>query len=174
MLRDLFDLTGKTALITGASRGMGLAIARAMGDAGAAVVVSGNEAEECEAAAANLRAAGIDALAIPCDVAAKAEVEAPAARALAWRGAVDALVCNAGIAPHMGPLATATDTDWDLTMTVNLRSMLWLVVDDGEVRLPPGDIVVQRGTNHAWSDRTEETARIAFILVDGRFGPGIG
>ncbi len=126
MLRDLFDLTGKTALITGASRGMGFAIARAMGEAGAAVVVSSNEAEECEAAAANLRAAGIDALAIPCDVAARAEVAALAARALAWRGAVDALVCNAGIAPHMGPLATATDADWDLTMTVNLRSMLWL------------------------------------------------
>ena len=50
-----------------------------------------------------------------------------------------------------------------------LTGEVWLVVDDGETRLGPGDVVVQRGTNHAWSNRTEETARMAFVLVDGRF-----
>lgn len=50
-----------------------------------------------------------------------------------------------------------------------LAGEVWLVVDDGETRLRPGDIVVQRGTNHAWSNRTEETARMAFVLVDGVF-----
>ena len=50
-----------------------------------------------------------------------------------------------------------------------LSGEVWLVVDDGETRLRPGDVVVQRGTNHAWSNRTEETARMAFVLVDGRF-----
>ena len=50
-----------------------------------------------------------------------------------------------------------------------LSGEIWLVVDDGEARLLPGDVVVQRGTNHAWSNRTDETARMAFVLVDGRF-----
>jgi mannose-6-phosphate isomerase-like protein (cupin superfamily) len=50
-----------------------------------------------------------------------------------------------------------------------LAGEVWLVVDDGETRLQPGDVVVQRGTNHAWSNRTEETARMAFVLVDGAF-----
>jgi hypothetical protein len=46
---------------------------------------------------------------------------------------------------------------------------LWLILDGDEVHLKRGDIVVQRGTNHAWSNRTEEMARIVFILIDGRF-----
>lgn len=50
-----------------------------------------------------------------------------------------------------------------------LAGEIWLLVDEGEVKLGPGDIVIQRGTNHAWSNRTEEMARIAFILLDGRF-----
>ena len=50
-----------------------------------------------------------------------------------------------------------------------LSGEVWLVLDQGEVRLGAGDVVVQRGTNHAWSNRTEETARMAFILLDGRY-----
>jgi len=50
-----------------------------------------------------------------------------------------------------------------------LSGEVWLVVDEGETRLGPGDVVVQRSTNHAWSNRTEETARMAFVLVDGTF-----
>jgi quercetin dioxygenase-like cupin family protein len=48
---------------------------------------------------------------------------------------------------------------------------LWLIVDGDEVHLKRGDVVVQRGTNHAWSNRTEEMARIVFILLDGRYTP---
>jgi mannose-6-phosphate isomerase-like protein (cupin superfamily) len=50
-----------------------------------------------------------------------------------------------------------------------LSGEVWLVVEEGETRLGPGDIVVQRGTNHAWSNRTDETARMVFVLVDGGF-----
>jgi mannose-6-phosphate isomerase-like protein (cupin superfamily) len=53
-----------------------------------------------------------------------------------------------------------------------LSGRLWLVLDEGEVELGPGDIVVQRGTNHAWSNRTEETARMVFVLLDGSFEQG--
>jgi len=54
-----------------------------------------------------------------------------------------------------------------------LAGELWLVLDENETRLSPGDIVIQRGTNHAWSNRTDETARMLFILLDGRFTEGI-
>lgn len=50
-----------------------------------------------------------------------------------------------------------------------MEGEVWLLLDDGEVHLKRGDIVVQRGTNHAWSNRTEEMARMAFILLDGRY-----
>jgi len=52
---------------------------------------------------------------------------------------------------------------------VVLRGKVWLVLDADEIELGPGDIVVQRGTNHAWSNRTEETARMMFVLLDGRY-----
>ena len=54
-----------------------------------------------------------------------------------------------------------------------LAGEVWLVVEDGETRLQPGDVVVQRGTNHAWSNRTEATARMAFVLIDGVFSDEI-
>jgi hypothetical protein len=54
-----------------------------------------------------------------------------------------------------------------------VQGELWLVMDEGETLIRPGDIVVQRGTNHAWSNRTEEMARIVFILMDGTYDPGI-
>jgi hypothetical protein len=55
-----------------------------------------------------------------------------------------------------------------------LSGELWLVLDEDETRLTPGDIVIQRGTNHAWSNRTGKTARMLFILLDGKFTEGIG
>jgi quercetin dioxygenase-like cupin family protein len=54
-----------------------------------------------------------------------------------------------------------------------LAGEVWLVLDEDEIRLQPGDIVVQRGTNHAWSNRTEDMVRMAFILLDGRFSESL-
>jgi NAD(P)-dependent dehydrogenase (short-subunit alcohol dehydrogenase family) len=123
---ELFRLDGKVALITGATRGIGLAIAQAMAQAGARVVVSSNEVDECARVAEQLRTDGHDAIGIPCDVASRDQIEALVQSTWSARGRVDVLVCNAGVAPHMGPLGTASDADWDLTMTVNLRSVHWL------------------------------------------------
>jgi mannose-6-phosphate isomerase-like protein (cupin superfamily) len=64
-------------------------------------------------------------------------------------------------APH--PLMHQTGT---VDYGIVLEGEVWLVVDDGEVRLGPGDVVVQRGTNHAWSNRTDSVARMAFVLLD--------
>jgi mannose-6-phosphate isomerase-like protein (cupin superfamily) len=54
-----------------------------------------------------------------------------------------------------------------------IEGELTLILDDGEVTVGPGDVVIQRGTNHAWSNRTDKNVRIAFVLVDGRFDPAV-
>lgn len=126
MNQPLFDLTGKTALISGATRGIGLAIARAYGQAGARVAISSESLEDCRRVAATLQDEGLDAWPIKADLGQQTEVEALAAAVLEHFGGLDALVCNAGVAPHMGPLATVGELDWQTTMDVNLRSALWL------------------------------------------------
>jgi NAD(P)-dependent dehydrogenase (short-subunit alcohol dehydrogenase family) len=122
----LFDLTGKVALLTGATRGIGLSIATEMARAGARVAISSNEPQPCREVAAGLRAQGLDVIGIPCDVSERAQLATLVRETLAQHARIDVLVCNAGVAPHMGPIAGASDADWDLTMTVNLRSALWL------------------------------------------------
>ncbi len=126
MASSLFDLTGKVALVTGATRGIGLSIATEMARAGAAVIISSNEPRACEQVSEDLRRQGLDVIGIVCEVGERAQLESLVKEALAQRSRIDVLVCNAGVAPHAGPIASATDADWDLTMTVNLRSALWL------------------------------------------------
>jgi NAD(P)-dependent dehydrogenase (short-subunit alcohol dehydrogenase family) len=126
MSGSLFDLHDRVALVTGATRGIGRAIAEHLAGAGAQVIVSSEDAAACEATAGEMRARGLDVIGIPCDVASKGDVDALVGRALELRERIDVLICNAGVAPHMGPIGTASDADWDLTMTVNLRSVLWL------------------------------------------------
>lgn len=126
MSSPLFSLHGKVALVTGATRGIGLGIGSEMARAGAQVVIAGNEAEACMSVAQELRAGGLDVIGIPCDVADRSQLRALVDQTVAQRARIDVLVCNAGVAPHVGPIAEASDADWDLTMTVNLRSVLWL------------------------------------------------
>jgi hypothetical protein len=84
-----------------------------------------------------------------------------AAAAFATIGALDA---HGADGPHA--LMHRTET---VDYGIVLVGEVWLVVDEGETQLRPGDVVVQRGTNHAWSNRTHEPARMAFVLVDGHF-----
>ena len=123
---NLFDLTGQVAVITGSSRGIGRAIAERMAEHGARVVVSSRKAEACAAVVQAITAAGGAAVAIPCNIGRKAEVEALVAGAVAQYGQVDALVCNAAVNPHFGPMADIADDAWDRIMATNIRSNLWL------------------------------------------------
>ncbi|WP_409261720.1 SDR family NAD(P)-dependent oxidoreductase [Pseudomonas putida] len=125
-MSELFSLGGKTALITGATRGIGLAIAREYGRAGARIAISSESAEDCALALAQLAQEGIEAIALIADLRDAVAVQHLADRCLAHFGRLDALVCNAGVAPHLGPLASAGDADWELTFSVNLRSAVWL------------------------------------------------
>jgi NAD(P)-dependent dehydrogenase (short-subunit alcohol dehydrogenase family) len=126
MASDLFSLSGRTALVTGSHRGIGYAIAREMGRAGARVAISSNDAAGCEAALATLRADGIEAIAIPCDVGVDADLDRLVDRTLAAYGRIDILVCNAGINPHFGSLTAATEEEYEAIMRINLRSVLQL------------------------------------------------
>ena len=119
--RGLFDLSGQIALVTGAAQGLGLAIAQALAAHGAGVVLADRDEAGSQAAAVALREQGHDALAVRCDVADPAETGRLADAALAWRGRIDTLVCNAGIQGPAGPLANANDEDWQRVFDVNLR-----------------------------------------------------
>lgn len=121
----LFDLCGRHALVTGGQRGLGLGIATALAHHGAEVWICSEDASECEKAAHGLRAQGLAVHAIGCDVMDRAALSAMVKRVTVARP-LDILVCNAGVAPHAGPVTTAGDDAWQATMTINLQSVLWL------------------------------------------------
>ncbi|MDO8773005.1 MAG: SDR family oxidoreductase [Burkholderiaceae bacterium] len=118
----LFDLTGQTALVTGATQGLGLAIAEALAEQGARVIVSDLDGAACERVAVALRSRGMCVEGLPADLALRAEVERLASLVLARFGGIDILVSNAGIQGPRGPLAAVTDDDWQRVFAVNLRA----------------------------------------------------
>jgi gluconate 5-dehydrogenase len=115
----LFDLTGRTALITGASRGLGFTFAQALGSAGAHVIVNGRTSDGVESAVTLLAAAGISASGSVFDVSRSEEVDPAIAAIEARHGKIDVLVNNAGI-QHRAPLEDFADADWDRLMGINL------------------------------------------------------
>lgn len=122
----LFDLTGKVAVVTGGSRGIGRAICLAMAEHGASVVVSSRKLDACEEVVKEIEAAGGKAKAIACNIGHREPVEALVAGSRAAFGKIDILVCNAAINPHAGPLSEVTDSIFDKVMASNVRSNLWL------------------------------------------------
>ncbi len=119
-IQQLFDLSGKTALVTGGSRGLGLQMAHALGEAGAKVMLSSRKAQDLEQACAELQAAGIDARWIAADCAKESEIVRLADETLQRMGDVDILVNNAGAA--WGAPAEDHPVDaWDKVMNLNVR-----------------------------------------------------
>jgi NAD(P)-dependent dehydrogenase (short-subunit alcohol dehydrogenase family) len=114
-------LQGKVVLVTGASRGIGLAAARALGREGARLFVVARKADALEAAAAELRAGGIDVLAFAAHTGKLADVERAFAAAIERFGAVDVVVNNAATNPYFGPMLATEDAAWDKTFEVNVK-----------------------------------------------------
>lgn len=124
---DLFRLHGKVAVITGASRGIGAAIAQAYAAAGAKVVLAGRKQAGVDDIAAAIRAAGGEALAVAAHTGDAAAVAGLAGHAVDTFGGIDILVNNAATNPHFGPLLAAAESHWDKTLDVNLKGYLRLI-----------------------------------------------
>jgi gluconate 5-dehydrogenase len=122
---SLFDLTGRVALVTGGSRGLGLQIAEALGEAGAKVLLTSRKAADLEVAAADLQAKGIDARWVAADASDPAGVEKVVSEAMQRLGRVDILVNNAG-ATWGAPAEDYPLEAWDKVMNLNVRGV-WLM-----------------------------------------------
>jgi NAD(P)-dependent dehydrogenase (short-subunit alcohol dehydrogenase family) len=123
----MIDLTGRTALVTGGGRNVGAGIAATLGRCGAAIAVNDLVPERAEAVAAELREAGVDAIAVPADVTDHTAVEAMVQAATERFGGVDILVNNAGVPPEGAPFVRFRDmpmADWDQYLDLNLRAVL--------------------------------------------------
>ncbi len=122
----MFDLTGKVALITGSTKGIGKSIAEEMAKAGAKVVISSRKAESCEKVTQELVGNGYDAISLPCNIAHKEQLQQLVDATLKRWGRIDILVCNAASNPAYGPTAKAGDDAFDKIMASNIKSNWWL------------------------------------------------
>jgi NAD(P)-dependent dehydrogenase (short-subunit alcohol dehydrogenase family) len=125
-MSTLFDLTGKVAIVTGSTKGIGLAIATRMAEHGATVVISSRKPDACEAVAASIRASGGKAVVIPCHVARKEELQNLVDKTVEQCGGIDIVVSNAAVNPYLGPQAGASDDVFERVMGTNVRSNFWL------------------------------------------------
>lgn len=118
---DLFNLTDKIAIVTGASRGIGLAIAETLAVAGAKVVLSSRKQEALDATVEQFWERGQGAIAVAAHTGESEAVQALVARTVEAYGGVDILVNNAATNPHFGPILTAAESHWDKILDVNVK-----------------------------------------------------
>ena len=141
-MSTLFDLSGKVALVTGSTKGIGRAIATELARHGAAVVISSRKAEACDevAGAINAECAGRSgrAVAIPANISRRDELEKLVAETRARLGPLDVLVCNAAVNPHFGPMSGLPDSAFEKILGVNIMANHWLI----QLALP--DMIARR------------------------------
>jgi NAD(P)-dependent dehydrogenase (short-subunit alcohol dehydrogenase family) len=126
---SLFDLTGKSAIITGSSRGIGRAIAEAMADQGARVVISSRKPGPCQEVADGINKKHGDgtAIAIPANISSKEDLQAMVDETNKSFGKIDIVVCNAASNPYYGPMAGITDDAFTKILQNNIISNHWLI-----------------------------------------------
>jgi NAD(P)-dependent dehydrogenase (short-subunit alcohol dehydrogenase family) len=135
-LKQLFDLSGKTALITGGSRGLGLQLAESLGELGARIVLSARKTGELQEAQAHLASLGIEADFIAADGSIEADIHRLADEALARLGRIDILVNNAG-AVWSAPAEDHPIDAWDKVMDLNIRGLFLLTQQIGKRSMIP-------------------------------------
>jgi NAD(P)-dependent dehydrogenase (short-subunit alcohol dehydrogenase family) len=128
-MTSLFDLTGKVAIVTGSSRGIGRAIAEALADHGAKVVISSRKAPACQevADAINAKHGEGTAIVVPASISAKEELQALVDETRRQFGRIDVLVCNAASNPYYGPMAGISDEQFRKILDNNVIANHWLI-----------------------------------------------
>src|SRR2546423_8418867 len=136
-VKQLFDLGGRTALITGGSRGLGLQMAEALGEMGARVALTARKRDELELAVAHLKSRlGIDAVALECDMSKAAAIAPLVERAIAALGPIDILVNNAGTTWGAATLGHPLEA-WQKVIDLNLTAMFLMSQEAGRRCLVP-------------------------------------
>jgi NAD(P)-dependent dehydrogenase (short-subunit alcohol dehydrogenase family) len=148
-----FDLTDKVALITGGTRGIGLAIAETFAAAGAKVVVASRKQENVDAAVARIREAGGEILGVAAHTGSQESVTALVARTIETFGGVDILVNNAAANPHFGPLLTAEESHWDKILDVNVKGYFRMIKTCVPLmQKRGGGVILVNGSIAAWKE----------------------
>ena len=126
---QLFDLTGKVAVITGSSRGIGRAIAERLAEHGARVVISSRKAGPCDEVAGQINARYGEgrAIAVPASIASREELQRLVDETNAAFGQIDIVVCNAATNPYAGPMAGISDEQFEKILQNNVVSNHWLI-----------------------------------------------
>ncbi|HMU87582.1 MAG TPA: SDR family oxidoreductase, partial [Agitococcus sp.] len=125
-MANTFDLSGKIALVTGASRGIGQAIAELLAQHGAHVIISSRKAESCQVVVDNIINAGGSAEAMACHIGEMAQIEAIFAQIEAKHGRLDILVNNAATNPHFGSIVDTDVNAFQKTVDVNIRGYFFM------------------------------------------------
>ncbi len=167
----LFDLTGRTALMTGASKGMGKAMAEALALHGARVMISSRKLDQCRQAAAEINAAcGAErVVAHACNAGQKAQLEELVAATHEALGPIDVLVGNAGVNPFYGPMSDIPDEAYDKVMSTNVKANHWLVglVAPDMIAKGAGSIMITSSTGAFGPSLTLGTYNISKLAVIG-------
>src|SRR5579862_4498848 len=125
---ELFDLTGKTAIVTGSTKGIGKAIAERLAEHGAKVVISSRKADACNAVAAAINAKHPGAaIAVPANISSKDDLETLVEETRKAFGQIDILVCNAASNPYYGPMSGISDEVFRKVLDNNIVSNHWLI-----------------------------------------------
>ncbi|OFA33423.1 short-chain dehydrogenase [Glaciecola punicea] len=141
-MKDLFDLTGKIALVTGASRGIGESIARLLASKGAHVIVSSRKIEACQAVADSIIVDGGKASAVACHVGEMAQIDAAFAHIKEKFGRLDILVNNAAANPYFGHILDTDLAAYSKTVDVNIRGYFFMSVAAGNMMKEQGGGVI--------------------------------
>ncbi len=162
---NLFDLSGKVALVTGASKGMGLAMAEGLAEHGARVVISSRKLDQCEAVAnaINDKLGPDTAVPISCNIGYKDQLQTLVDQTHDRLGPIDVLVHNAGINPFYGPMSEIPDEAFDKVLASNVRSVHWIcqLVGPDMIEKGAGSIMVTSSTGAFSASETLGTYNIS-------------
>lgn len=148
-MSDMFDLSGKVALVTGGSSGLGVQFAKALAGQGANIVIAARRVEKLEAVKAEIEALGVKCLAVPCDVLDVDAIKAMVKAAVDEFGTIDILVNNAGVG-DVAPAAEMPDDIWRKVLGTNLDAVYYVAREVGKVMIEKGyGKIVNIGSVHS-------------------------